>query len=398
MNMNRLVRRQSTRVFAAALAMNGCAFGDTATGGSTGVGAARVAWRVDIVSPATAGMIAADAERLYVYESGASMVAIGLADQRIKWRLGTNEIDVDRPLRGISLCGGTVVFGSISAVYGAVPSTGALSWRLQPSLGGALYLGAPVCSDSTVYIGTSQQQRVYAVNARTGTERWAVDLTPPSGARGFVWTPSVSDGVVVACTREFTTPFGGLVIGLDAASGRELWRYRWSPLAPTVDAGCAEPTAAGGGLGLASVDDGRVFAIDLHSGVIRWTQVPVEGYLTRTEERPSAITDAVVMVGSLSGILTGLELSTGRQLWRIGSIAAIYETNIIDPLVGDKGQFVGINEGGWALAIDARTGARQWTVQRGKKTNERILFASGVLTPDLFIAIGSDAVYALRRY
>ena len=378
--------------------MNACAFGETATGGSTGVGAARVAWRVDIVSPATGGMIAADAERLYVYESGVSVVAIGLSDQRLKWRQGTNESNFDSPLRGISLCGGQVVFGSFSALYGAAPSTGAVSWRMQPSLGGALQLGAPVCSDSTVYIATSQLQRVYAVNAHTGAERWAVDLTPPSGARGFVFTPSVSDGVVVACTREFTTPFGGLVIGLDAVSGGELWRYRWSPLAPTVDAGCAKPTVAGGGLGLASVDDGRIFAFDLHSGAIRWTHAPVEGYLTPSEERPIAITDGVVMVGSLSGILTGLELSTGRQIWRIGSIAAIYETNIIDPLVGDKGQFVGINESGWALAINARTGARQWTVQRGKKTNERILFASGVLTPDLFIAIGSDAVYALRRY
>lgn len=366
--------------------------------GSSGLGAERVAWRVGIISPYSGGMIATDADRVYAYESGTSIAAFGLRDQRVKWTLATNESNFDSPLRGVTLCGGNVVFGSYSALYGAAPISGDRVWRLQPSLGGALQLGAPVCADSTVFLGTSQQQRVYAVNARTGTERWVVDLTPPSGSRGFVFTPSFSDGVVVACTREFTTPFGGTVIGLDAETGRELWKFRWPPLAPTVDAGCAKPTAAVAGLALASVDDGRVFAFDLRTGALRWTHPPIEGFLTPGEERPIAITDGVVMVGSLSGILTGLELTTGRQLWRIGSRATAFETNIIDPLVGDRGQFIGINESGWALAIDAQTGRQQWTVKPGKQLNQRILFASGVLTPDLFIAIGSDGIYGIRRF
>jgi outer membrane protein assembly factor BamB len=386
----------TTALSAAAIA--GCRDSAVTNGGSTGPGAERVAWRVNIVSPPSGGMIATDADRVYVYESGTSMVAIGLRDQRVKWRLGTYESNFDSPLRGIVLCGGRVVFGSFSALYGAVPSTGELAWRAQPSLNGSLQRGAPVCAESTVFVGSGEQLRVYAFDARSGSEKWAVDLNPTSGARGFVFTPSVSDGVVVACTREFSTPFAGMVIGLDATSGRELWRYRWLPLAPTVDAGCAKPTASGAGLALASVDDGRVFAFDLRSGAVRWTHPPVEGYLTPFEERPIAITDGVVMVGSLSGILSGVELSTGRQLWRIGSIAAADQTNIIDPLVGDQHQFVGINESGWALAIDAQSGRREWTVQRGKQLNERALFASGVLTPDLFIAIGSDAIYALRRF
>lgn len=387
-----------TRAALSVIALASCRDETPSNGGLGGPGAERVAWRVGVISPYSGGMIATDADRLYAYESGTSLAAIGLHDQRVKWRIATNESNFDSPLRGISICGGKVVFGSYSAMYGATPLTGDRAWRVQPSLGGSLQLGAPVCADSTVFIGTSQQLRVYAIDARSGLEKWAADLNPASGSRGLVFTPSVADGVVIACTREFTAPFAGMVVGLDASTGRELWRYRWPPLAPTVDAGCAKPTAAGNGLALASVDDGRVFAFDLRSGALRWTHPPIEGFLTPGEERPIAITNGVVMIGSLSGILTGVELTTGRQLWRIGSRDASYETNIIDPLVGDQNQFVGINQSGWALAIDAQTGRRQWTVQRGKQLNERILFASGVLTPDLFIAIGSDAVYAIRRY
>lgn len=358
----------------------------------------RVVWKAtDIRSPLSASALAADSTHVFAYTSSQSIAAARLTDGRTAWTAASDEPgNIAAAPKGLTLCAGTVVFGSYIALYGVGPATGARRWRWGPSNGGGFDTSYPVCADSTVYVGTAVRMRLYAVDARTGRERWFIDVGSKPNANGFVATPAVTDGIVIGCTREFTLPKTGMAIAVDAVTGRERWRYRWdAPPSSNGDASCALFVAAADGIVVIAADDGRLFGLDAQSGVLRWT-APATGELAvrMRDERPITITNGVVVAGSLTGIVVGVDLVTGRELWRTPVDDL---TSMIDGLVSDAGQVVGVTQSGWALSYDARTGTRQWTVKSSSVQNVRLFFDTGVLTKDLFIAVSPDALYALRR-
>jgi outer membrane protein assembly factor BamB len=358
----------------------------------------RVVWKAaDIRSPVSASALAADSTFVFAYTSSQSIAAARLTDGRTAWSATADETtNVAAVPKGLSYCAGTVVFGSYLALYGVEPATGARRWRWRPSIGGGFDTGYPVCAEGTVYVGTSVRMRLYAVDARTGRERWSIDVGSQPNANGFVATPAVTADVVIGCTREFTLPKTGMAIGVDAATGRERWRYRWDA-APSSngDASCALFVAAADGIAVVAADDGRLFGLDATSGALRWTAPATgEAAVRQRDERPITISNGVVVAGSATGIVVGVDLATGGELWRTPPDDL---TSMIDGLASDAGQVVGVTQSGWALAFDSRTGARQWTVKSSNVQNVRLLFDTGVLTKDLFIAVSPDALYALRR-
>jgi outer membrane protein assembly factor BamB len=366
---------------------------------NTGVeGANRVAWKVDVISPSSAGDIAADSANVYVYQSDLGIKAIRLADQRVIWGAIADEpFGGDDPMEGIALCAGRVIFGSYLAAYAVSPATGARLWRWVPLDGGSLGYTVPVCSGNTLYFGTGRPMRVYAVDALTGRQLWSREMTEAVGSNGFVATPRVANGIVLACTREFAIPFRGRVAALDAATGAELWRFQWQPEAPREWASCPFHAALGGGIALASADDGRVFAFDARTGTRLWTLPGDPENISADDQRSLQIIGNTVVVGSLSGSVIGVNLLTGQERWRYSITAGRDLTIMIDGFVADSTMLVGVNSSGWALALNPQTGAALWQVRRGTSLNERAMFGRGVLTKDLFIAIASDGVYAIRR-
>ena len=359
-----------------------------------------VAWRAGTIrSPLSAGSLAVDSVHVYVYRSGLAISAVRLSDRSIAWTAASDEtFDNGAPLRGTARCGGQVIFGSAGgALYAVSPDDGHREWRWVPSFGGDLGYGAPICDAGRVYVSTGRPMYVYAVDAASGRQLWAVNLSRTTPGTGFVATPRISDGVIVGCTREFTDTISGMIAGVDANSGAVLWRHTWTPEAPTRDASCSVSVAAANGIAVGAADDGRVFGLDLRTGALRWTAPKISGYVTGRDERPVWIVDGVVMVGSLSGVVTGLDLQTGTERWKSVDTDRVIST-IIDPsLSGDRGQFTGANTSGQILSFDATTGRRLWTTTPSGKLNEKLLFGPGVLTRDLLIAVASDGLYAIWR-
>lgn len=384
------------RSAAISLAALGCR---DVVGGGPAAGANRIAWVVsDIRSPLSAGSLAVDSQSVYVYRDGRSISAVRLSDHAILWTaVGDETFNSVFPLKGIVRCQDQIVFGSYLAAYAVAPETGRRRWKWGPSIGGDVTRGAPVCDGATLYFGVGKPAMLYAVDAVTGREKWVARLGRIPGVDGFVTTPSVSDGVVVVCTREFTVPARGMIAGVDAATGQVKWEYTWTPPPSRPDASCAVNVAARNGIAVGSADDGRIFGLDVQSGAVRWTAPEVAGFGTPRDERPVWIVDGVVMAGSLSGVVTGLDLATGRELWKAAATTPRTLTTIIGPIVGDRGQFVGVTISGSAYGYEAATGKEQWTVTYGRDVNERKLFGPGALTPDLFLVIGSDGLYAIRR-
>ena len=359
-------------------------------------GAGSIAWRVtEIRSPLGAGALAVDATHVYAYRSGLAMSAIRLADQRVAWTAGVDEtLDNNFALRGLVRCADRVIYGSFLKVYAVAPGDGTRQWSWRPSQGGALGYGAPVCDGATVYLGTGQPMLIYALDAATGQEKWHVNLSQAGGGKGFVATPRIADGVVVGCTREFLSSVTGMIVGVDATTGLEKWRHVWVPLAPTKESSCAVSVALGSGIAVGAADDGRIFGLDLQTGALRWTAPPVTGFSSIRDERPVWIVDSTVIAGSGSGVVTGLNLANGEQRWRISGGV---ETTVLDPIAGDRGQFIAVSTSGATLAFEAATGRRAWTLAPGRGLNEGKFFAPGVLTSELFIAIATDGLYAVRR-
>jgi outer membrane protein assembly factor BamB len=362
---------------------------------------ARIAWHLpDVRGPLLSWWIATYSVNVYAYASGASIAAVQLADRQRVWGAAGDESGATEfNLRGIAVCGETAVFGSDRAVYGVNRNGGQRRWRWGAI--NALEHGSPRCADGAVYLAACVVPIIVALGAATGVERWRSDVrrdtsTVPTTIVGFATTPSVGGGVVVTCTREVGFPWRGQVVALDAASGRVRWRYQWEPVGRIVHASCPVAMVVVDGLAIASVDDGRLIALDLETGAVRWTAPAVPDFLTQWEERPLAVTSGIVAAGSLSGVVTGYDVATGTTRWTYGTRADAATTVTDRGLLGDAGQFIGTTMSGRLYALDARTGAFQWTIPPGD-VNVRGFLPPGTATADLFLAAATDGLYAVRR-
>lgn len=195
----------------------------------------------------------------------------------------------------------------------------------------------PVVVGDLVYFGTGNGF-VIARNVATGTARWStkVGVEAIEGAN-FV----ASNGVVAVALVHYT-------VGLDAATGRELWRYE-APL-DTVGAG-ASPAPGQVFLNHLDADDAAVYipawgasvsAVDLHTGAVRWvwqpgrapTDTSATGLFRSGTEGVRVSGDTVFATvwhhlmatgGERESWLVALERATGRELWRV-----------VLPLAGDR--------------------------------------------------------------
>lgn len=147
---------------------------------------------------------------------------------------------------------------------------------------------SPVISDGIVYFSNGATE-VYANELATGDKRWRAKLDP----NGYDWaiatigTPAIAHGVLVVPTlwRDLA--------GLDASSGRVLWRFAasaGSELRTTHYRGRDEPGWAAspvitGDLVWAADTAGQLVALDLHTGAVLWRdqlEVPVLAGLATT--------------------------------------------------------------------------------------------------------------------
>ncbi|WP_462082137.1 PQQ-dependent dehydrogenase, methanol/ethanol family [Luteimonas sp. RIT-PG2_3] len=151
---------------------------------------------------------------------------------------------------------------------------------------------------------------------------WEYDATPRRGrvARGQQATPVVVDGVM------YTSAPWGEAYALDAASGRELWRY-----VPELDGAWAR----------------KACCDVVNRGVAVW--------------------NGKVYVGQLDGWLVALDAATGTPLWKVDTLidrSRGYTLTGAPRVAGDKivigngGAEFGVR--GYITAYDLETGAQRW--------------------------------------
>ena len=204
--------------------------------------------------------------------------------------------------------GGATHLGEMEAPMGS-PSPQPLAppyeqaWRFDPT--DSAGVSGPVVSGETVY--ALGEESVYAVDLATGEARWSVDretgpLTVPAvtassgdAAPRLVYTQGVGDKTELA--------------GLNTGSQQQTWTV------PLEDDAIGDVTLDGG-TALVGNSSGKVFAVDVASGKVVWSVVPIKG---RVEVAP-AVSGGVVYVvvrstetGSL--MMLALDEATGAKKW-----------------------------------------------------------------------------------
>jgi MYXO-CTERM domain-containing protein len=294
------------------------------------------------------------------------VVALDLATGAIRWRT-TTPVQVRG---GPAVAGDTVVAVQLdSTLLGLSAATGELRWRAELGVGvraeAASIFASPAVDAGDVLVGN--QRRLAAISGAEGAMLWSVDPVPEGRDSEALSAIAVGDGTAFGV---FNRALGG-VSAWDRASGRPLWRFGGG-LTTAIN---ASPVVADGAVYVVNgMDD--VFALDAATGALRW-QVRLDpagfDWGNATVGTP-AIAKGVLVVPTLYRDLVALDAATGAELWRHaaapgpirtthyrGGDEAGYEATPV--ITGDL--VWAADTSGLLTAIDLHTGKALWQTPLG---------------------------------
>jgi eukaryotic-like serine/threonine-protein kinase len=201
---------------------------------------------------------------------------------------------------------GVLYFGSDDGhVYAYDAVDGAHRWT-SPDTGGPIDRAIAI-SDGVIYAGSGSPTDATfdAFDSATGKPRWA---GPTHLGPGQPSTPSVADGQVYVASGLDTAAAPHLLFGLDAASGRELWRWS-SPNGPKQQINIG--AVAGGTIYVVSYDH-DVYALDTANGHARWDRAfATKGLISAV----GGLVDGTLYVPSSDRRIYSIDASDGQQRW-----------------------------------------------------------------------------------
>lgn len=339
----------------------------------------REAWSrpIGLGGPVAAPVVARTA---VVVVAARGMVALDPSSGEPLWEVDRTEGPAGSP----ALAGELVVHasgsGSGTAVVARALEDGAEAWRtfMDADVPGGL-----VAADGFVYAATAAGD-VVALDPETGEERWRSEVEGRLEA-----TPAVAEGLVLVAGEQRQTGVV-TVFALDAATGgRPRWRF--STPGPSLP---ASAPASVGRRAFVATSEGVLRALDLDDGAQAWEaelraavsdrQIPVaaetlvvadrlhlygiepgdgeelwtflladlralEGGRRNTLSASSpAVIDGAAVIGDTSGLLSAVDVDTGRRIWRRdlspGPLAAVTvgDDLVFATTLGEDGSVIGL--------------------------------------------------------
>jgi outer membrane protein assembly factor BamB len=282
---------------------------------------------------ATAG-IDPTSGRIFVGSADHGLYALRARDGSTIWRFQTLSVVQSQPYYDKDL--DYVYFGSHDgALYCVRASDGGLVWRFMT---GAEVARPPVLSGEVLYVANGADQ-LFALDRRTGQQRWYVHRTPALGMEvaGYAG-PALDRGKVFVAFSD------GHVGAYDAKDGSE----RWNPVDLSAE---AEQSAGGEAQRYLDVDTtpipdtigqarvifvasyaGGAFALDAETGSRVWSNDKVVGVTDLTLwDEPAHVPSTfgpdhggpieperkLLLASSATSGLWALDPATGRSVWRI---------------------------------------------------------------------------------
>lgn len=219
--------------------------------------------------------------------------------------------------------------------------TGGEVWRFRGGEESSLDPSGTL-ADGRFYFGLFAARSFYALNASDGSLHWKVDteLGPDSA-------PAVADGIVVLSMHGLGSP-RSLVVALDAETGRELWRI--------------EQTVGNSGV---SIFDGKVVfgggdflahAVDLRTGREVWSAQMEDMFGVKNMP---ALAFGDVFLADRVGNIYRLDGVTGERKWRLPTSQTEGTMNQSFPVVAGKTLYIGSGSG-HLYGVDVDTGRIVW--------------------------------------
>ena len=216
--------------------------------------------------------------------------------------------------------------------------------------------GAPAVVDGSAYVG-SPDGVVRAVDAESGSERWAFDADDR-----VLGTPAVRTSPGDSTDTVFAASAGGTVYALDADSGEPRWSESVDGPADAPLAVAPEADGAAVYVGTRRRGDagGTIHALNAEDGSDRWSRdagasVPVAPAVGQ-EILYAARADGTLIAVSRSDGTVRWERSVGESAGDVSAPALDDGTVYVSARVTDGGEAVGR-----VVALDAETGEPDWT-------------------------------------
>jgi len=305
------------------------------------------------------------AGRAVVGTNAGVALAIDLRTGREQWRRRLQGRVASSPALAGDLALFTTTRGRVIALTAA---TGAPVW--ERNVGSAVESSPLIVGDSA-FIGTLAG-RVMRLDVHTGGVRWSVRA---SGA--------VKASLALAGHNLVVGDYSGHITAFRSADGATVWK-RTSPGQKLRGAGrfYGGPAVAYGRVFIGNVN-GRVIALDQHTGEVAWVRV-----LGDFVYASPAVADRTVYVGSYDKRFYALDAVTGRVRWRVEAGERISGSASV---VGDVVYFSTIARrpaDGRTFGLDARTGRRLLTQADGR-------YSPAVGIDGLLVLTGVHTLYGL---
>jgi outer membrane protein assembly factor BamB len=282
------------------------------------------------------------------------------------------------------------------------------------SVGGAATVVGNVAYMGVIDGGSGQ---LVAVEVQTGRDRWRADIPDFYG-----FSPAVVDGVVyfpggqslfafgaetgallwrvdgisfyasaVVANGAVIVPTSFGVVAVDSATGAERWRASFG--APGM-----VPVAVSSGLAVALSGGGAIIGLDVETGRELWrypaiglpysAPAIVDGVVyTAATIHPTAVCETCAEYG----VIFALDAETGSELWRYET-----ESRVLGALAVHDGQVFAVGERDEVVALDAGTGARRWRFSSGGRSTGTPAVVGDVLYVGVGLADDSGALIAIE--
>ncbi len=282
--------------------------------------------------------------------SGCSAAPEPLLQQNfsLRWQIQTEGAINQPPL----IVGDVVILGPSGAPLLALDlETGATQWRFAPPEG--VWERAYASDGKRVFIGM-KGGRLAALDVSTGKLLWEKELginvqVPPLVSENVLYVPTTFVGPELRSDVQRRAK----LFALDAKTGAEIWVFESENYILQTPARNQTTLFVGGSFeDPAPVDEGghvRIYALDLETGLPRWTYESEDGFFKRLYATEKTLT----FVG-YQDFVSGVDTTTGELLWR-------FDTGNWTPSLLGAGETVYFGSANTKVfALNAATGETRW--------------------------------------
>ncbi len=251
-------------------------------------------------------------------------------------------------------------------------------WARQAGKGSdtdSVVTASPVVAAGRIY-ALDSQAHVWAIRLSDGRPAWDRALAPRNGTdwptlwgllgkRNTIAAVSgMGGGITFNDGKLYVTTGFGALIAMDAASGREIWRRELD--LPIVNA----PVVSGGRIYI-STNDNHFYALAENDGRSLWEAQGITEPANLLSSTSAAVSGEVVVAPYTSGEIFAYRVQNGQVAWTdvLSRSGAVTQLSEIDAIAGrpviDRDMVFAISQSGVLAGINFSTGDRIWSKEIG---------------------------------